>query len=64
MKVLQIVVRGSYDEREFLHVFDDKQAAEQWALEYNATVRWSSEDDRARVEEIGYTPRGSRPPAP
>jgi hypothetical protein len=62
MQTLYIVIKGSYEYVENLHVFGDKNIAERWALEYNAAHPWSNKDDRARVEEIGYTPLGDRPP--
>jgi hypothetical protein len=47
-----VIVRGVYDDQQNLKVFTDKAKAEQWARDYNADNPWSTEDDKARVEEI------------
>lgn len=47
-----MVVRGAYDDFQPLKVFTDRAKAAQWARDYNADNAWSTEDDKARVEEI------------
>lgn len=51
-----MVVAGSYDEYRPVRVFEDKAAAEAYAVEYNSEVSWTDEDDKARVEEIDFVP--------
>lgn len=39
-----------------IRVFEDRQDAERFALEYNATTPRLSKDDMAEVEEVDFVP--------
>jgi hypothetical protein len=51
-----LVVTGAYDEYTVVRAFAEEQAADAWALDYNATHPWTHENDRARVEPVPFTP--------
>lgn len=56
MKQTHMVTAGCYDGYQVIRVFEDRQDAERFALEYNATTSWTDKDDRARVKEIDFVP--------
>lgn len=60
-----MVTTGEYAEYVVLRVFevrDGEHGADMWALRFNDEVPWSSEHEKARVEEIGLTLAGEMPP--
>ena len=51
-----MVTAGAYDGYHVIRVFEDRQDAERFALEYNATTPRLSKDDMAEVEEVDFVP--------
>jgi hypothetical protein len=51
-----MVTAGAYENYHVIRVFEDKEDAEQFALEYNATTPRLSKDDMAEVEEVDFVP--------
>lgn len=62
MQEVYLVTRGSFENYHVLHVFEVQQTADDYARDYNATYPWSSANDKAVVEPVGFTPVGKKAP--